>query len=358
MIDTASFLNSKDIADYWYKIGYNSCCTPPESAFVIWNNRTKIMVEKMTAWRRLIAETIDCPIASKEQCLRMGLPDALTGSLHEFLKAYIRLLQKLVGTFYRDGDKAVYSYRVCYEGDSDWYEGRLLYSEAKECFAAVNAEEDLIPSIVGVQIKKQWIGENKQITLTTQADRTVLDVDADGLEEADMNLLQAFEWMWFAFPTPFKRGDIVVSKYTPFGWNLFTEEPFVLINLCSWGSEDYKTNGIPEEMGCYKTADRRIARYKECGDGSDMTAHGCFQNEDGSIYYECMHCYLDLEYYRKEPKGIRRILKAVSSFEKGELGSDLFAIAYHTLMDEERVKREKEQLSCFTDEGLRLAGLK
>ena len=33
-------------------------------------------------------------------------------------------------------------------------------------------------------------------------------------------------------------------------------------------------------------------------------------------------------------------------------------IGYHTLMDEERVKREKEQLSCFTDEGLRLAGLK
>ena len=28
MIDTASFLNSKDIADYWYKIGWNSYCTP------------------------------------------------------------------------------------------------------------------------------------------------------------------------------------------------------------------------------------------------------------------------------------------------------------------------------------------
>ena len=38
MIDTASFLNSKDIADYWHKIGYNDCCTPPESAFVIWKN--------------------------------------------------------------------------------------------------------------------------------------------------------------------------------------------------------------------------------------------------------------------------------------------------------------------------------
>lgn len=89
-----------------------------------------------------------------------------------------------------------------------------------------------------------------------------------------------------------------------------------------------------------------------------MTAYGYFQNEDGSIYHECMHHYLDLEYYREEPQGIRRILKAFSSFERGEFGSDLFAIAYHTIMEEERINREKKQLSCFTDKGLRLAGLK
>ncbi len=45
-----------------------------------------------------------------------------------------------------------------------------------------------------------------------------------------------------------------------------------------------------------------------------MTAHGYFQWDDGSVYWECMHHYLDLEYYREEPQGIRRILKAFSSF--------------------------------------------
>ena len=356
MIDTASFLNSKDIADYWYKIGF--VCTPLQSAYIVWHNRTKTLAEKHAAWRELVETMLDCPVAAGHRKANMGISDALAGSLHEFLRAFMRLQNKLVEQFYKKGDHAVYRYRVLYEGDEDWSRDSLLYDRAEECFEDITADAELLPSIRCIQITKQWIGEIKAITLSVKADRTVLNVDADGLEESDMNLLQAFEWMWFAFPTPFKRGDIVVSKYTPFGWNLFTEEPFVLMNLCSWGSEDYKTNGIPEEMGCYKTADRRLARYKEYGDGSDMTAHGCFQNEDGSIYYECMHCYLDLEYYREEPKGIRRILKAVSSFEKGELGSDLFAIAYHTLMDEERVKREKEQFSCFTDEGLRLAGLK
>ncbi len=33
MIDTVSFLNSKDIAEYWHKIGWNSYCTPPQSAY-------------------------------------------------------------------------------------------------------------------------------------------------------------------------------------------------------------------------------------------------------------------------------------------------------------------------------------
>lgn len=89
-----------------------------------------------------------------------------------------------------------------------------------------------------------------------------------------------------------------------------------------------------------------------------MTAYGYFQNEDGCIYYECMHHYLDLEYYREEPQGVRRILKAFSSFEKEEIGSDLLAISYHIIMEEERIKREKKQRSCFTDEGLRLVGLK
>lgn len=111
-------------------------------------------------------------------------------------------------------------------------------------------------------------------------------------------------------------------------------------------------------MGCYKTADGLREHHRRNADESDMTAHGYFQWEDGSVYWECMHHYLDLEYYREEPQGVRRILQAFSVFEKEEIGSDLLAIAYHTIMEEERIKREKKQLACFTDEGLRLAGLK
>ena len=55
---------------------------------------------------------------------------------------------------------------------------------------------------------------------------------------------------------------------------------------------------------------------------------------------------------------MRRGLTAFSSFERGEIDGELLSIAYHVLLEEERLRREREKLSCFTDEGLRLAGLK
>lgn len=356
MIDTASFLNSKDIADYWRKIGFT--CTPLQSAYIVWQNHTKTLQEKHAAWCEIVETMSDCIVAEGHRKMNMGLPDALAESLHAFLQAFMQLQNQLIERFYRKGDHAVYRYRVLYDGDKDWSEDRSLYDTTEECFEDVNADEDLISSIVCVQLTKQWIGENRTTTLSVKADKTVIDIDAQELDEAERDLLQAFDWMWFDFPTPFKKGDIVVSKYSPWGWNLYADEPFVLLLLCSWGSKEYKINGIPEEKRRYKTADEFLEYHRKNADGTDMTAHGYFQWEEGNVYYECMHHYLDLEYYREEPRGIRRILKAFSSFEKDEIDSDLLAIAYHTILEEEKAKKGKDSIYCFTDEGLKLAGLK
>lgn len=354
--DASVFLNSRDIAGFWRKIGY--ACTPLQSAYLVWHNRTKTLGEKHTAWRGIMETMPDCAVAEGHRKSNMGLSDALAGSLHEFLRAFMLLQEKLIGQFCQKGERAVCRCRVLYEGDEDWSRDSLLYEEAEDCFENVKADEDMIPSILCMQITKQWIGDNRAITLSSKADKTVLHVDADGLDEQDMNLLQAFEWMWFDFPTPFRRGDLVVSPYSPFGYTLYGNEPFVLTNLCSWGSEALRRNKYPDEDERYAWADRLLVRHRECGDETDMTAHGYFQNEDGSIYHECMHHYLDLEYYRGEIQGKRGILRAFSSFERGEIDGELLAIAYHVLLQEEAMRRERARLSRFTDEGLRLAGLK
>lgn len=356
MQDILRFLNSKDVESYWRKTGFDKKCTPQQAAFVIWNSRKVTLEDKFKAWEQLIGESDDCPVASPAQCARMNIAEELSGSLHAFLRAYIALNKKIIEEFYRNGDNAVYSFKVYYRGDADWHEDGQIYAAAEDCFAAVNYDKDLVPLIEAVKIRKQWVGVRKQTELSVLPDKTILGVDADGLPEEQLDLFQAFEWMWFNFPTPFKRGDIVVSDFTPFGWRIYADEPFVLSSLCTWGSEEYKLNGIPDKCNEYKYADERIARLAESGDISDMTAHGYFQTDDGGIYYECMHNYLDLEYYREKPQGNRRILVALSNFLKGGIEEELLLNTYLTIMTEEMCKQYRQKLSAFTKEGLRLAG--
>lgn len=56
-----------------------------------------------------------------------------------------------------------------------------------------------------------------------------------------------------------------------------------------------------EQEGNYKTAEE-IRKYLKSADSSDMTAYGYFQDDrygcKGQIYWECMHDYVSLEYYR------------------------------------------------------------
>ena len=358
MFEVTDFLNSKDIAAHWRKIGFDKRCTPLQSAYIVWHNRTKTLAEKHAAWSEIADTMPDCVVAEGHRKLNMDIPEALAASQHEFLRAFMSLQNGLVERFYKNEEKYVYRYRVLYDGDEDFSRWSMLYESAADCFAEAELDADLVPEIRYIELEKLHIGDICRIDIVTGPDKTVYSVDADGLTEPECSLLRAFEWMWFDFPTPFKKGDIVVSPFSPFGYRLYGDEPFVLTLLCSWGSEEYEANGIKGSFGVYKSADGFLEHHRKCADETDMIAHGYFQNEDGSVYYEHMHHYLDLEYCRGELKGARRILKAFSNFIKGEISEDLFAIAYHVLMQEEHLKRQKLKLSCFTDEGLRLAGLK
>ena len=61
MIDTASYLNSKDIAEHWRSIGF--VCTPLQNAYIVWQNHTKTLQEKHAAWREIIEIMPDCIVA-------------------------------------------------------------------------------------------------------------------------------------------------------------------------------------------------------------------------------------------------------------------------------------------------------
>ena len=143
-----------------------------------------------------------------------------------------------------------------------------------------------------------------------------------------------FDDLWFAFPTPFQKGDIV---YAPNGnEEILYDDAFVLT----------------------ETATDIFSRTnKPMCDSTDMTAYGYFQEADGSLYEACMHQYMDLERYPEEKlTGKKRILKAFSSHLKGEIDAVLFARAYHQILLEEFARESLPR--DITNEGMRLAGLK
>lgn len=73
---------------------------------------------------------------------------------------------------------------------------------------------------------------------------------------------------------------------------------------------------------------------------------------DNKLVLDNNHDYDSWEYYEGELQGTERILKAVSSLVKDEIGIDLFINAY------EYIKREEKLgLDIYTEDGLRLAGL-
>ena len=145
-----------------------------------------------------------------------------------------------------------------------------------------------------------------------------------------------FQGLWFDFPTPFKKGDIV---WDPERKNGRFGRPFVLVSA---GLE-----GLDEKVKEFQKTD---------GDTTDMNARGYFADPDIGFYHEVTDNYMDLEYYPKELAGVERTLIPLSSFLKGKIDIGLFARAYHVMMTEAFSEKSKPE---FCDKkSLVLAGLK
>ncbi len=150
----------------------------------------------------------------------------------------------------------------------------------------------------------------------------------------DWNLQDFFNNLWFHFPTPFKKGDIL---YNPHDHSqVFCTGPIVMTGI---------TPLKFDEDGLSHT------------DSSDMNVWGFFQNtENGTIYHEITWNYMDYEYFPNAMlTGKKRILTALSNLIKEEIDIELFIKAYHLIILEET--RNDLMPTYFTDEGLKLAGI-
>ena len=359
-MDVYKFIRSKDVREYNEKLGHKFNAL--ESCFLVWRNPDLTLNEKHEAWRHICLEMPGMEIKER-------LNVDYHPSLYELIEKFVATDKFFINEFYREEDKAVYQYRFYSEGDHSWCEDfETPYSSFEKMEQAL--EEDFDLPIIAIEYKKKYLdSEWKDIVLSLKKDGTIMNVRKQGFANCFMeeNHLydkeEFFEGLFIDIPTPFKVGDIVCSKRTPFCFSYKVannEQPFVLTWMANWTYEMSKERG-DKKAGEWQ--DKLLDNHKKSGDATDMTANGYFLITDyhdrytGEFYHECMHDYADLEYYRGDFKGGERVLIAISDFIKGEIDADTFAKVCEIIKKQESIK---EEISCLNmlDEWLEKVGLK
>lgn len=109
------------------------------------------------------------------------------------------------------------------------------------------------------------------------------------------------------------------------------DEPFVLTDMVTWGSERVMKELPPSEYDrqMLDCADWTVERLLEQGDSRIMGAFG-YRTEGNLIRREkAPICdYLDLEYYRGSLDSSHKILQPVSTYLKGNCGIEFLLNAY------------------------------
>lgn len=216
-MDIYRFVDSRDIREHLEKINYDF--STQEAAYIVWHCRTASLTEKESAWNEIIKTMPNCSL--EERLNMMEIPD-----FHEFLRTYMKLQKKMMKMF-RETDQSIYIYEI---GD---YES-TLFSNCDKCMEASIAEM-ANRECDRAKIRKRPINNSDSdkcydSICLINAQGEIMGIDCSlSLDDHDWEVYFAFFGMWFDFPTPFHCGDIVYNAR-------LDEDPFVLVDLCTWDS--------------------------------------------------------------------------------------------------------------------------
>ena len=337
MINALEYINSDDIRGYWETMHYRP--TAQETAWLIWQSRKHNVRQKHDAWGQIIKETEDNEIIKYHPEI-----DELT-TLHDLLKRFMEWEDEAIRVFFDEGRLSCYSVEFCSE-DSGWYKPfdasiftslGAIFKEVEKGTADDDPAEERIQKIM---ITKHILDYDKEksadITLVLDPDRNVISVNPYdcGCVDVPDYIKVAFEFMWFNFPVPFQKGDIVCNKFWDGKYSLY-QGPIVLTET-TWGY----CKGKPDYHG---------------SDTSDMNVWGYFLTDSGNVYGEVTDGLMDFEYCRREFSGYERQFLLLSSFLRGEINEELLLRCGQKIMLEEMAKNL--WVNDITDEYLNKAGM-
>jgi len=303
-MDFYRFINSRDIREYHRQINYQY--NAGKAGWLVWQCRDADLKEKHEAWQWIIDNMEDYEVGDlmNYDC---------DSSIHAMMKKYMAMQDELVSRFFRKGEDAIYqlTYKekdsMCYQ----LFDCDRIISNIEEFFEkemVINYfGKDVYENVDRLRIRKNYIDTNKYIEVFCDAKdiHKVYKVEAwpsqhnkngkELYEELDALQNYSFFGLWFDFPLPFKKGDIV--------WNPFTKV----------GPMVYEGN----------TTEGKYDNWSH--DSSDMNVHGYFVNINGDIYHNVSDEMMDYERAEDtELEGYDKMLIPVSEFLKGQLSLEPF----------------------------------
>lgn len=303
-MNVCRFLNSKDLASYLREIRYEFSL--PEAAFIVERSRLASLEEKVAAWRELADTMPDCGMRERQNMDRIP-------SFKQFLHDYMALKEQEISHFY-EPEGCVY----CSDYGGGGY-GDKLFSSAQDCIEYLSANLDGANEGASLEIVKCPISKSKAPVggrLYLNRHMQVMGVTVYGETDDEQQLSIQFEGMWFAFPTPFKRGDIVRDASSD------GSHAYVLSCLCTWNRAECLSNGLPQQCWNVKNADRMLDIHRKDGDTSDLWWSAYGMGKDGLWLDDMGSSYLDVERCADNLNEANQWAYVVSALIKGEIRYD------------------------------------
>ena len=327
--DDYNLINSRAIADYCRSIKHKF--NTEELAVLVYRNQRMSLEEKIVKYNDLIKNYPDMEVIERINCKHYD-------SVKTMIKKEIQRIKILNKKLMQDDENSIYTWNEYnkstqkYEHSGDIEHTFITYKEAFKDIQDYIKEYD---DTISFRITKKYFDKRKGKLFADYNVENKKSILVD-LSESNNNFLD-IDNIFLNIPTPFKKGDILLSNSPAMkSWG-DNKDIFVLDWLCTWR----KNLSMHLADGNY--------------DSSDMIGYGYYLiNEDTTEFVrDHKWNYDSFEYYDGELTGRNRIIKDISSFIKGKIELELFVHAY----DVYKTEFKNEMPNCYTDEGLKLAGM-
>ncbi len=328
-LDDYDLINSKAIRNHCRKIKYEF--NTEELAVLVYRNNKMDILEKISKYQDLIDNYPDMEVIERINCKHYD-------SIKVMLKNEIERNKKTYEDFLRKDENSVYTWDEYNRTTKEYSRSYEIINNLKrtyeETYKSVKDYINEFDDTISFIITKKFFGEKERLIRAhyNVIDKTPKLVKIYDKEDDFLDIDNIFVYM----PTPFKKGDILIS-----------ENP----SRCNYGD-----NGDIFVLDYLATWRENIKEYLKRGnsDSSDMVGYGYYLYDDKAEFtYDNKWDYDSFEYYEGKIEGNNRILKAISSYLKGKIDFELLIHAYDLFKIE---SINKAMPDFYTEEGLKKAG--